>query len=166
MAVSLARRADVEFGELREVPVTPAAPPTPARPVVTALEGAELIPLSDALHFSQRAGRFVGRTGELETLLASWKRATRGELQLAVVTGDAGLLGVAPSNWTRFVFSFMRRCDGPWNAALRWLPGDHSLAAALGRRVVVSLEDVERGPGRPRFEISDELRQAWGVGTP
>lgn len=78
----------------------------------------------------------------------------------------ADLLGVAPSNWTRFVFSFMRRCDGPWNAALRWLPGDHSLAAALGRRVVVSLEDVERGPGRPRFEISDELRQAWGVGTP
>lgn len=91
VAASLTRRADVEFGELREVPVTPAAPPTPARPVVTALEGAELIPLSDALHFSQRAGRFVGRTGELETLLASWERATRGELQLAVVTGDAGL---------------------------------------------------------------------------
>lgn len=73
------------------------------------------------------------------------------------------LLGVPESNWTRLLFTFMRYVDAPLERLLSWLPGQHSLSSALGRRVVTALEDVERGPGRPQFEITDELRQAWGI---
>jgi class 3 adenylate cyclase len=33
------------------------------------------------------------------------------------------------------------------------------------RRVVAGIEGAERGAGRPRFQIADELREAWGIGT-
>ncbi len=79
---------------------------------------------------------------------------------------DADLLGIAPANWTRHLFAVMRRLDGPVDRLLTRLPGQHRLSAVLGRRVVTGLETVERGPGRPRFEISEELRAAWGVATP
>ncbi len=79
---------------------------------------------------------------------------------------DADLLGVAPANWTRLLFHAMRRLDAPLERLLTRLPGQHRLSALLGRRVVAGLEGVERGPGRPRFEISEELRDAWGVRTP
>lgn len=77
----------------------------------------------------------------------------------------ADLLGVPAANWTRGVFTLMRHIDAPIDKVLSWLPGKHSLSAAVGRRVVCALEDVERGHGRPRFEITDELRQAWGIKT-
>jgi hypothetical protein len=78
----------------------------------------------------------------------------------------AELLGVPAADWTRIVFPMMRRFDGVLSAALSWLPGNHSISAALGRRVVVGLEDAERGGGRPKFEITDELREAWGITLP
>ncbi|HUZ41926.1 MAG TPA: oxygenase MpaB family protein [Acidimicrobiales bacterium] len=78
----------------------------------------------------------------------------------------ADLLGVPPGNWTRSLFSAMRHVDAPIDKMLSWLPGKHSLSSAIGRRVVTGLEDVERGHGRPRFEITDELRQAWGIKAP
>ena len=79
---------------------------------------------------------------------------------------DADLLGVGPADWTRYLFAAMRRLDGPVDRLLTHLPGQHRLSALLGRRVVSGLEEVERGPGRPRFEISEELRDAWGVTPP
>ncbi len=79
---------------------------------------------------------------------------------------DADLLGVGPANWTRHLFSAMRCLDGPLDRLLTRLPGQHRLSALLGRRVICGLEAVERGPGRPRFEISEELRAAWGVRAP
>lgn len=77
----------------------------------------------------------------------------------------ADLLGVPAANWTRGVFTLMRHIDAPIDKLLSWLPGKHSLSATVGRRVVTALEDVERGHGRPQFEITDELRQAWGIKT-
>lgn len=80
--------------------------------------------------------------------------------------GDATaeLLGVPPSNWTKSIFKQMGRFDAVADKALSWLPGTHTLSAAIGRRVVAGMEDAERGTGRPRFQITDELREAWGIG--
>ena len=75
------------------------------------------------------------------------------------------LLGVPPANWTSGLFRAMRHVDAPIDKMLSWLPGKHSLSSSIGRRVVAGLEDVERGHGRPQFEITDELRQAWGIKT-
>jgi hypothetical protein len=76
----------------------------------------------------------------------------------------ATTLGVGRSNWTIRLFAVMKGVDGVASKALSWLPGQHSISASIGRRVVTGIEDSERGPGRPQFEISDELRAAWGIG--
>ncbi|NNN00792.1 MAG: DUF2236 domain-containing protein [Acidimicrobiaceae bacterium] len=75
----------------------------------------------------------------------------------------ATLLGVPPADWTRMIFPLMRRIDSALSGVLGLLPGQHSISAALGRRFVIGLEAAERGGGRPQFEISDELRSAWGI---
>ena len=75
----------------------------------------------------------------------------------------ATLLGVGPADWTRVVFPMMRDVDAALSRALAWLPGKHSLSAAVGRRIVTGLEDAQRGGGRPAFEITDELKAAWGI---
>jgi len=77
----------------------------------------------------------------------------------------ADMLDVPASDWTMVLFTLMRYVDAPMERLLTWLPGQHSLSSALGRRVVTALEAVERGHGRPQFEITDELRQAWGIKT-
>jgi len=100
----------------------------------------------------------------LKTKLLSGLPASGIRFFLGEDTAD--LLGVPPGNWTRSLFSAMRHVDAPIDAMLSWLPGKHSLSSAIGRRVVTGLEDVERGHGRPRFEITDELRQAWGIKAP
>ena len=76
----------------------------------------------------------------------------------------AELLGVPPSNWTKSIFKIMGRFDAIADKTLSWLPGNHTLSAAIGRRVVGGMEDAERGTGRPKFQITDELREAWGIG--
>lgn len=91
LAASLARRAEVTFGDVREVEVTQSAPPTRALPATVSTEGLTLVPLADALKFSRREGDFIGRAAELEGLRARWARATSGDVQLVVVTGEAGL---------------------------------------------------------------------------
>lgn len=77
----------------------------------------------------------------------------------------ATTLGTAPADWTIRLFPLMRRADRFLSASLSWLPGQHSISAMLGRRIVSGMEDAERGPGRPKFEITDELRDAWGIGA-
>jgi len=91
LAASLARRADVNFGEVREVLVTPSAPATRALPVAVSLEDVSLVPLNDALKFSRNEGHFVGRTRDLDELLARWTKAVVGDVQVAMITGEAGL---------------------------------------------------------------------------
>ncbi len=143
---------------------------------------ADLLPLSaadaraiaTAILADQRAPSEGGRE-----LMASTTAAVRELVGLGWLRGlpesgvrhflgdaDADLLGVGPANWTRHLLRAMRRLDGPVERFLTRLPGQHRLSALLGRRVVAGLEDVERGPGRPRFEISEELRDAWGVTSP
>ena len=91
LAANLARRADVEYVEPREVFVTPSAPATVALLVAVGHEEAPLIPLSGSLDFAAHGGRFVGRKNELQTLLDLWHRATEGSMEVAVVTGEPGL---------------------------------------------------------------------------
>jgi ER-bound oxygenase mpaB/B'/Rubber oxygenase, catalytic domain len=75
----------------------------------------------------------------------------------------ATLLAVPPADWTRSVFFAMRHGDAFASRALSWLPGRHSLSSMIGRRMVLGLLEAERAGGRPGFEITDELRQAWGL---
>jgi predicted ATPase len=91
LAASLARRADVEFGEAREVLVTPSAPATRALTVVVPVEDMALVPLNNALTLSWRKGHFVGRARDLDEHLSRWTKAMGGESQISTITGDAGL---------------------------------------------------------------------------
>ncbi|HUY43317.1 MAG TPA: oxygenase MpaB family protein [Acidimicrobiales bacterium] len=75
----------------------------------------------------------------------------------------ATLLGVGPSNWTRAIFHAMRLFDRTLSRLLRLIPGQHSISAAVGRRIVLGLEVAERGGARPGFQITDELKAAWGI---
>ncbi len=75
----------------------------------------------------------------------------------------ADLLDVPASDWTRSIFVTMRRIDSVLYRLLSWLPGQHSISSSLGRRMVAGFEEAERGRDRPKFEISDELREAWGI---
>ncbi len=106
IACSLARRAEVSFGSVQEVPITPNAPPTMARPVLVGDEPVALVPLAAALEFSQHGGRFVGRTHEIEQMDEQWARARDGAVELCVVTGEPGL------GKTTLVGEFSRHVDG------------------------------------------------------
>ena len=78
----------------------------------------------------------------------------------------ADMLGVPPADWTRRIFGAARWIDASLNGTLRWIPGHHSLMAGVGRRFITGFEAAEQDGGRTRFEITDELRAAWGVGGP
>jgi hypothetical protein len=77
----------------------------------------------------------------------------------------ADMLQVRDADWTRRLFPVMRRFDVVTDRLFSWLPGNHSISAAMGRRIVSGFEDAERGGGRPSFQITDELRDAWGMGV-
>jgi hypothetical protein len=76
----------------------------------------------------------------------------------------ADMLQVPDADWTRRLFPVMKRLDQATYRLFGWLPGKHSISAALGRRMVSGFENAERGGGRPSFQISEELRDAWGMG--
>ena len=77
----------------------------------------------------------------------------------------ADLLQVPPADWTKSIFTSARWVDAAMNGALRWVPGHHTLLAGVGRRFIEGFESLEQDGDRTSFEISDELRAAWGVGT-
>ncbi len=77
----------------------------------------------------------------------------------------ADMLGVPRSDWTRIVFEMMRQTDWLYTYALVRIPGTGPLAAALGRRIWQGFERYGRGGDRPGFEITDELKAAWGMGA-
>ncbi len=77
----------------------------------------------------------------------------------------ADMLGVPRSDWTRLVFEMMRQTDWLYTYALVRLPGTGPLAAALGRRVWHGFESYGRDGDRPQFEVTDELKAAWGMGA-
>jgi hypothetical protein len=77
----------------------------------------------------------------------------------------ADLLGVPPADWTRSFFAFERRSDGIFARTLSRIPGTRQMTARLGRRMFESFIEAERGGDRATFEITDELRQAWGIGA-
>jgi ER-bound oxygenase mpaB/B'/Rubber oxygenase, catalytic domain len=75
----------------------------------------------------------------------------------------ADLLGVPKADWTRVIFEVMRRTDGLYELALVRIPGTGPIASALGRRVWRGFEMYGRGGERPAFQVTDELKQAWGM---
>ena len=77
----------------------------------------------------------------------------------------ADMLGVPRADWTRLVFEVMRQTDWLYTYALVRLPGTGPLAAALGRRIWQGFERYGRGEDRPGFEVTDELKAAWGMGA-
>jgi hypothetical protein len=78
----------------------------------------------------------------------------------------ADLLGVPPADWTRAFFTFVQESDSVVGRLLALVPGTHSITAALGRRMLRGFELFERDGDRPGFQITDELKQAWGMATP
>ena len=76
----------------------------------------------------------------------------------------ADLLGVPPARLTgRMFFGLSRLSAGTVNRTFLHLPGARTLTAWLGLRMLRSFEEFERDGNRPRFEISGELKQAWGI---
>jgi hypothetical protein len=75
----------------------------------------------------------------------------------------ADLLGVPKSDWTRVIFEIMSRTDRLWEFALIRIPGTGPIAAELGRRVWRGFERYGRGGERPAFQVTDELKRAWGM---
>jgi len=77
----------------------------------------------------------------------------------------ADILGVPPADWTRSFFSFLARTDRSLGRTLAQTPAVRSMTAALGRRMWKAFEAYGRQGERPSFEVTDELRQAWGLGS-
>src|SRR6202035_4273072 len=77
----------------------------------------------------------------------------------------AELLGVPKADWTRWFFTFVQVSDTLFDQTWGRLPGVPNLSAALGLRMLRGFELTERGGIRPSFQITDELRTAWGIGN-
>jgi hypothetical protein len=75
----------------------------------------------------------------------------------------AELLGVPRADWTRAIFELMSRTDGLYEFALVRLPGTAPIAEILGRRLWRGFEAYGRSGERPDFDVTDELRTAWGM---
>jgi hypothetical protein len=75
----------------------------------------------------------------------------------------ADTLGVPKADWTRVIFELMSRTDGLYQLALVRLPGTAPVASVLGRRLWRGFELYGRSGQRPSFEVSGELRDAWGM---
>lgn len=76
---------------------------------------------------------------------------------------DAALLAMPPADWTRILVAVIhgatRLVDtiiGGWGVS-RWL------YRAFNRRLLAGFMRVERGPGRPSFDIPDHLADGWGM---
>ncbi len=75
----------------------------------------------------------------------------------------ADLLGVPGSDWTRLLFELMGLTDFLYGVALFHIPGTGPVASMLGRRVWQGFEQYGRDGDRPSFEVTDELKAAWGM---
>jgi ER-bound oxygenase mpaB/B'/Rubber oxygenase, catalytic domain len=75
----------------------------------------------------------------------------------------ADLLGVPKADWTRVLFEVMQRTDNLYEFALIRLPGTGPIASMLGRRIWRGFELYGRDGDRPAFQVTDELKEAWGM---
>jgi hypothetical protein len=98
------------------------------------------------------------RIGPLEGLPAAGIRHFLGDQ-------TADLLGVPKANWTRWFFTFVQVSDTLFDQTWGRLPGVPNLSAALGLRMLGGFELTERDGDRSSFQIADELRAAWGMGS-
>ncbi len=75
----------------------------------------------------------------------------------------ADMLGVPKADWTRVIFEIMHRTDFLYAFALVQLPGTGRIASRLGRRIWQGFELYGRDGQRPAFQVTDELKEAWGI---
>jgi hypothetical protein len=75
----------------------------------------------------------------------------------------ADVLGVPKADWTRVIFEIMRWNDCLYGLVLSRFPGTRPIAAELGRRVWKGFEQYGRQGKRPAFQVTDELKRAWGM---
>jgi hypothetical protein len=75
----------------------------------------------------------------------------------------ADTLGVPKADWTRVIFEVMQRTDFLYEFAVVRLPGTGPIASMLGRRIWRGFELYGRGGDRPAFQVTDELKEAWGM---
>jgi hypothetical protein len=76
----------------------------------------------------------------------------------------ANLLGVPAARASgRVFFAAVQLGDGIVERTLEWFPGTRPLSAWLGIRMLRSFEEFERDGDRPSFEITSELKEAWGM---
>ncbi|HXW38232.1 MAG TPA: oxygenase MpaB family protein, partial [Acidimicrobiales bacterium] len=142
----------------------------------------ELLPLSwddsRTLWDQRRAGPEYAPTAEGKELTAAAIECMRELFGLSWVPGlpasgirfylgdrTADLLGVPRSDWTRMVFELMRRTDWVYGYGLDRLPGMGPLSARLGRRIWEGFERYGRDGLRPSFEVTDELKASWAMGS-
>ena len=139
----------------------------------------ELLPLSwnDSLTlWEQRRRREYGPTPEGRELTAAAIECMQELFRFSHLPGlpatgirhylgneTADLLGVPPADWTRVFFEVMHRTDFLYGFALIRLPGTGRIASRLGRRIWEGFELYGRDGERPAFEVTDELKTAWGI---
>jgi hypothetical protein len=70
---------------------------------------------------------------------------------------------VPKADWTRVIFEVMHRTDHFYERALVRFPGATPIASTLGRRIWRGFELYGRGGERPAFQVTDELKHAWGL---
>jgi hypothetical protein len=139
----------------------------------------ELLPLSwddSRTLWDERKGDEYAPTPDGKELTAAALECMRELFDLAWMPGlpasgirfflgdeTADLLGVPRADWTRGIFEIMRRSDWVYDFGLDHLPGMDSLSARLGRRIWQGFERYGRDGQRPGFEVTDELKAAWGM---
>ncbi len=77
----------------------------------------------------------------------------------------ADVLGVPKADWTRVIFEMMRRTDWVYAYLVVRLPGTGPLASRLGLRIWRGFEHYGRDGQRPSFQVTDELKTAWGMSS-
>ncbi len=78
----------------------------------------------------------------------------------------AELLGVPHADpFGRAFFLMVQLFDTVYERTVAWVPGTRSLTELLGLLMLHGFVNFERDGERPNFEISDELKTAWGMRT-
>jgi hypothetical protein len=139
----------------------------------------ELLPLSwkdSRTLWEQRRRREYGPTPEGRELTAAAIECMQDLFRFTHLPGlpatgirhylgneTADMLGVPKADWTRIIFEIMHRTDFLYEFALVQLPGTGRIASRLGRRIWQGFELYGRDGDRPAFQVSDELKEAWGI---
>ena len=76
----------------------------------------------------------------------------------------ADMLGVPKADWTRVIFEIMQRTDQLYRVRPGSSARDRAHRLAPGPAYLAGLRALRAGGGkRPAFQVTDELKDAWGM---